>query len=50
MTRRTLLFAIPVAPVVARARLILWLERIASRVVAAGERAGHHRLGSWSRH
>jgi len=50
MTRRTLIFAMPLATVGARARLLLWLEHLASRVVAAGERAGHHRLGSWARH
>jgi hypothetical protein len=50
MTRRTLLFAMPLAGLAPRARVLLWLERIASRLVAAGERAAHHRLGSWSHH
>jgi hypothetical protein len=50
MTRRTLMFAMPLTTFGARARLLVWLEEIASRVVAAGERADHHRLGSWARH
>lgn len=41
----------PAAPMGHRARAITrhWWERLGDRLVAWGEGAGHHRLGSWMR-
>jgi hypothetical protein len=41
----------PAAPLPHRARVIAstWWERLGDRLVAWGEGARHHRLGSWTR-